>query len=116
MIPISYNIRSLTTRKTTTIAAVLGIGLVVAVFSSALMLQKGIDNVVGSSGRADNVIVLRQGSDAELSSGIDDVNVGLVLAKDSIARASAGAPIGVGEVVAVVTLDKLGTEGVSNVQ
>jgi putative ABC transport system permease protein len=115
MIPLSYNVRSLTTRKTTTIAAVLGIGLVVFVFSAALMLMNGIENVVGQSGRSDNVIILRKGSDAELASAIDEKNVGLILAKDAIARKTTSEPMGLGEVVAVVTLDKAGTDGVSNV-
>ncbi|MEY4549272.1 MAG: hypothetical protein RL685_5467, partial [Pseudomonadota bacterium] len=55
MIPISYNVRSLLVRRTTTIATALGIGLVVFVLSSALMLGEGIRNTLvadGSSARA----------------------------------------------------------------
>jgi len=114
MIPISYNVRSLTVRKVSSIAAVAGIALVVAVFASANMLSAGIKQTLGSSGSADNAIVLRQGSDAELSSGIEEPSVGLILSKEQVARATSG-PLGIAEVVVVVTLDKKGTDGVSNV-
>lgn len=115
MIPISYNVRSLTVRKVSSIAAVLGIALVVMVFSSANMLSAGIKKTLGSSGSPNNAIVLRLGSDAELTSSIDENQVGMLLAKDQVARTSSGAPLGVGELVVVVTLDKKGTDGVSNV-
>ena len=42
MIPLSYNIRSLIVRKTTTIATALGIALVVFVLAASQMLARGI--------------------------------------------------------------------------
>jgi putative ABC transport system permease protein len=116
MIPISYNVRNLVVRRTTTIAAVFGIGLATWALGSALMLNNGITRTLATSGRPDNVIVLRQGSDAELSSTVVDNQVGLLRARDGVARTSAGEPLGVGEVVVVVTQPKKGTDGgVSNV-
>jgi putative ABC transport system permease protein len=114
MIPVSYNLRSLTVRKTTTIATAAGIGLVVFVFSSVSMLGEGIKRTLGTTGRPDTAIVVRKGSDAELSSAIDIPNVGLVLAQKEVKRRPDGKPDGAGEVVAVLTLDKVGAEGVSN--
>ena len=114
MVPLSYNIRSLTVRKTTTLATALGIGLVVFVFSAVLMLSAGIKKTMSSSGRPDVAIILRKGSDAELSSGIDTPNVGLILANPEVQRGPDGKGDGVGEVVVVIILDKLGTDGVSN--
>ncbi|MFO0580555.1 MAG: ABC transporter permease [Polyangia bacterium] len=117
MIPISYNIRSLAVRKATTLATALGIALVVFVLSSAMMLSQGISETLGQAGRPDNAIVLRKGSDAELSSSIEEPTVGLILAAPGVKRDPSGAPLGVGEVAVVITLDKVGTEGgVSNVQ
>src|SRR5262249_7768789 len=80
------------------------------------MLNNGIKDTMGRSGRADNAIVLRQGSDAELSSGISPDQVGILAAKEMVARAPDGTPLAVGESVVVVTLEKKGTDGVSNVQ
>jgi putative ABC transport system permease protein len=117
MIPIVYNIRSLTVRKTTTIAAGLGVALVAFVFSTAAMLSEGIKRTLSKSGSADVAVVIRKGSDVELSSSVEDPQVGLVLAGPGVKKDESGAPIGVSEVVAVIALDKLGTDGgVSNVQ
>src|SRR5262249_11063573 len=111
MSPLSYNVPSLAVRKTSTIAAVIGSALVVAVFSAVLMLRNGIHDTMASSGRADNVLIMRFGSLAELSSGMDAAQVGLVGAKPQIARAPSGQPLIVGEVLVVILLDKAGTTG-----
>lgn len=117
MIPLSYNIRSLFVRKTTTIATALGIGLVVFVLAAALMLSAGVKKTLVSAGRPDNAIVLRKGSDTELASTIETRFVSLILAAPGVKRTDQGAPLGQGELVAVITADKLGTEGqVSNIQ
>ncbi len=115
MIPIKYNLRSLTNRKTTTIATALGIGLVVFVFSALLMLSAGIKKTLSSTGRPDMAIIIRKGADAELSSAIEMPQVGLLLAPKEVARRENGDPDGVGEVVVVLTADKIGGDGVSNV-
>ena len=116
MIPISYNLRSLAVRKTTTLATGTGIALVVFVFAAVMMLSEGVKRTLSSTGKSDVAMVIRKGSDAELSSAIDTPNVGLILANREVARRSDGKPNGVGEVVVVITADKLGTDGVSNVQ
>lgn len=116
MIPIKYNLRNLAVRKTTTLAAGMGLALVVFVLASVLMLSKGIERTLGRSADPDVAIVMRKGADAELSSGIADSQVGLILANPGVAKAADGRPIAVGELVVILLLDKLGTDGVSNVQ
>jgi putative ABC transport system permease protein len=116
MIPISYNVRSLFVRKATTIATALGIGLVVFVLSSALMLSRGIRNTLVSNGSPDRVKVLRKGSDTEMASGIEANTASLVMAAPGVKRDADGQPLGSPEVVVVIALDKLGAEGmVSNI-
>jgi putative ABC transport system permease protein len=115
MIPLKYNLRSLSNRKTTTLATALGIGLVVFVFSAVLMLSAGIQKTLSLTGRPDMAIVIRKGSDAELSSAIESPQVGILLAPKEVARRPDGSPDGVGEVVVVITADKIGGDGVSNV-
>ena len=116
MIPISYNVRSLFVRKATTIATALGIGLVVFVLSSAMMLSRGIHNTLVSNGSPDRVKVLRKGSDTEMASGIEASTASLVMAAPGVKRDADGQPLGSPEVVVVIALDKLGAEGmVSNI-
>src|SRR5262249_35346445 len=47
---------------------------------------------------------------------IEDQNLSLVMSAPEVAKAKDGAPLGVGEGVVVIILDKFGTDGVSNVQ
>jgi putative ABC transport system permease protein len=118
MIPVSYNVRSLLVRRTTTIATAFGIALVVFVLSSALMLGKGIKRTLGSSGSPDQALVLRKGSDAELASGIESQSISLIMAAPGIKKDTDGKPLAAAEVVVVIALEKVGAgEGaVSNLQ
>ena len=102
MIPISYNVRSLFVRKTTTIATVLGVGLVVFVLASSQMLAQGIKKTMGASGSPTNAIVLRKGSDAELSSNLESNLVNIVEASPGVKHDASGVPLGSGEVVIVI--------------
>jgi len=110
MIPISYNVRSLMVRKTTTIATAGGIALVVFVLAAALMLSAGVKKTLVAGGRDDNAIVLRKGSGNELSSSIESQIVSLVLAAPGVKKDEAGAPLGTGEVVLVIAQEKLGAD------
>jgi putative ABC transport system permease protein len=111
MIPLRYNARSLVRRRATTIATALGMGLVVFVLAASLMLSSGIKKTLTQNGRANVAIVLRKGSDAELASGIEKAHVSLVSTREEVARDTSGAPMSVGEVVVVITQDKMGTGG-----
>jgi putative ABC transport system permease protein len=108
--------RNLAVRKTTSIAAGLGLAMVVFIVAAVAMLNNGIKKALGRSSDPNVAIVIRKGSDVELSSSIEEPNVGLVLATPGVARSDDGRPIGVGEVLVVILLDKVGTDGFSNVQ
>lgn len=69
-LPVSYNLRNLVVRKTTTIVTALGIALTVAVLLSVLALVNGLRTAFESSGNPLQVLVMRKGSTAELSSAI----------------------------------------------
>jgi putative ABC transport system permease protein len=114
MIPIKYNVRNLVVRKRTTAAAMFGLALVVFVFASAIMMANGLEKTFGRTASPEMAIVLRKGSDNEMTSAIEDKQLNLVLAQAQQIGASKSPP-GVGEVLLVVLLDKVGVEGVSNV-
>ena len=102
MVPIRYNVRSLLVRKVTTLATAGGIALVVFVFAAGQMLGEGASNAMVSSGRADNVIVMRKGSDNELSSGISNDYKKLGDRPQVAPVAGVGA---IGEIVIVITAE-----------
>lgn len=114
MIPVSYNLRNLTVRKTTTASVVLGLALVVFVFASVMMLSNGIKKTLGRTAASDVAVVLRKGSQGELESSIDEPHINLTLNDRALPMPTKG-PRGIAEIVAVILLDKIGTDGMSNV-
>jgi putative ABC transport system permease protein len=116
MVPITYNVRSLMVRKTTTAATALGIGLVVFVMAASMMLSNGIRKTMSATGEPDHAIVIRKGSDAELSSSIDSPTAKLVMESAGVKKTDAG-PMAVAEVLMVIAMDKAGAPGqIGNVQ
>jgi putative ABC transport system permease protein len=115
MIPIRYNLRSLTVRKTSNLLAVFGVAMVVFVLAAALMLSAGIRKTMASSGRDDAAIVIRKGSEAEVASNIEDPIVGLVASQPGVAQIE-GRPAAASETVLVVSLGKNGEVGFTNIQ
>ncbi len=68
MIPLSYNLRSILRRRFSAFATAGGLGLVVFVFAAVLMLARGVEETLRSTGARENAIVLRKGSTSELTS------------------------------------------------
>ena len=110
MIPISYNVRSIFVRKSTSAATALGIGLVVFVLAASEMLANGLTKTLGRSGRRDYALVMRKGADAELSSGIDQALVNQIKAAPEVRRDPNGQPLAAGEVLLVLALEREGGE------
>jgi len=110
MVPVQYNARSLWVRKVTTFATAFGIALVVFVFAGALMLGD-VSRVLAAAGRADNVIILRKGSDAELTSAIANDYLGLFRGPAQVSQATGL----IGEIIVVVIADHMDGSGSSNV-
>jgi len=69
-IPLTYNLRNLAVRKTTTVMTALGIALTVAVLVGILALVGGLNSALEVTGHPLHVLVMRQGSTAELNSTI----------------------------------------------
>jgi putative ABC transport system permease protein len=114
MVPIKYNVRNLVVRKTTTVAAAAGLALVAFVFATAMMLGNGVKKAFGRSAGGDVAIVLRKGSDSEMSSGLEDAQQNLIIAQAKQIGA-AREPAGVGEIVVVVLADRVDGQGFTNI-
>jgi putative ABC transport system permease protein len=114
-IPVKYILRSSSSRKLTTLITVLGIALVVFVFTAVLMMANGVRQTLKSTGSDDNVTVIRKAAASEIMSIIDRETAGIVTNMPQVARSGDGRPFSSKEVVVIINLPKLGTEGISNV-
>jgi putative ABC transport system permease protein len=70
-IPIKYNVRNLKLRKGLTIMTALGIALTVTTAIFLMALVAGLNRAFVSSGSPLNVLVMRKGSESELTGGFD---------------------------------------------
>ena len=103
-IPLAYNLRNLTVRKTTTLMTALGIALTVAVLVAVLALVNGLDSAFKASGNPLNVLVMRKGANAELSGGLTVEAFQTLKSKPGIARGADGLPQASLELVTVINL------------
>ena len=114
-IPIAYNLRNLTVRRTTTLMTALGIALTVAVLLSVLALVSGLRTAFHSTSNPLHVLVLRKGGTAELNSAITrDVYQDLKV-KPGIAVSSSGEPMASLEMVTVINLPSVDSPNGMNV-
>ncbi len=114
-IPLTYNLRNLVVRKTTTVMTALGIGLTVAVLLAILALVGGLRSSLQASGNPLNVLVMRKGTNAELSSGVTQANFQDVKFKRGIASSSSGQPLASLEMVSVINLASVDAPDGTNV-
>jgi ABC-type lipoprotein release transport system permease subunit len=114
LVPLFYNRRSLWSRKVTTAASLVGIALVVFVFCAVLMLARGIETTLATTGHAQNAIALRKGAQAEIQSLIDrDLSKVLSLAPE--VETDDKGPLASAELVVLIVLDRASGEGGSNI-
>lgn len=104
-IPISYNIRNLIARRTTTIMTALGIALTVAVLLSIFALVEGLRSSLVSTGDPLNLLVTRKGSTAELNSSMTQEQFQVIKVKPGIAKLPNGEPMASLELVTVIVLE-----------
>jgi putative ABC transport system permease protein len=114
-IPLSYNIRNLVVRKTTTVMTALGIGLTVAVLLAILALMAGLNTAFESSGHPLQVLVLRKGSTSELVSTVSRTAFQEMKFKAGIARARNGEPMASSETISVINLPSVDNPEGSNI-
>jgi putative ABC transport system permease protein len=114
-IPLKYNLRNLRVRWRLTLATMLGVALVVAVFIMVMALARGLKATYVSTGDPRNLLVLRKGSTADTSSQITRDAARRIKYLDGIARDEHGEPLASAEIVVLATLDRLDGAGTANV-
>ncbi len=103
-IPISYNLRNLVVRKTTTIMTALGIALSVAILIASLALVNGLRTVFRNTANPLQLLVLRKGGNSELGSVVSTEAFATLRSQAGIALGQQREPLASPELVNVANL------------
>ena len=113
-LPLKYNLRNLVVRKGSTLATAFTIGLTVAVFLMVMALARGIDLTLSSSGEPLNVIVVREGSTAELNSSVSREQYNDLRYLDGVVK-EGDQPLATAEIITLIYKPRKGMSQGSNV-
>lgn len=103
-VPLSYNLRNLVERKGTTLMTAVGIGLTVAVLIVSVAMTVGLNSVFAGSGDPRQLLVMRTGTDAELTSTVSNETYQIVRRLPGVAVDKSGEPMVSPEAITVVNL------------
>jgi ABC-type antimicrobial peptide transport system permease subunit len=114
-LPLSYSVRSLWTRRLTTVLTAGGMALVVFVFAAVLMLDAGLKSALVGTGQYDNVVITRRSAVSEVQSTVDRRQANLVETQPEIAIGPGGTALASKEAVLLIGLAKNGSQTPVNV-
>ncbi|HUC98788.1 MAG TPA: ABC transporter permease [Candidatus Polarisedimenticolaceae bacterium] len=114
-IPLKYILRSSSSRRLTTVITIVGIALVVFVFTAVLMMANGVEKTLRSTGSDDNLIVVRKAAMSEIMSILDRDAASIISNMPQVASLADGRPMSSREAVVIINLNKIGAPGISNV-
>ena len=109
----NMNLLSILERSGSSLVIIVGIAGSVAVMVSLLAMAEGLSSTISSTGEEDRVIILRDGSSSELSSGVAMTELDTVSSSPGI-KSIDGEPMIAGELFAIIDLKKKGAESTSN--
>src|SRR5579871_1931995 len=92
------NVKSIPERWAPSLVIVVGLAGVVAVFTALLAMLTGFESTLKATGRIDEAIIMRGGSDAELNSGLDRDSSDLIKQQPGIRLGADGKPLASEEV------------------
>lgn len=108
LVPLNYTVRSLFTRRSTTILTICSMGATVAVLAGVLSLQQGFATMFTEQGRTDLAVLMRPGATSEGESAIPrDRSEILMKNSPEIALGKDGQPLASAEVYSAVRRFKL---------
>ncbi|MDT8068832.1 MAG: ABC transporter permease [Terriglobia bacterium] len=100
-LPITYTLRNIRERWKTTLLAIGGIALVVAVFVSLAAMASGFRIALAATGSDDNGIVVQRGSASELTSWMNRSNANTIIMDSRVARGPDGQPLAACDIVVI---------------
>src|SRR3954469_3409197 len=105
-LPIKYNFANVFIRWRSTLATIVGIGMVVAVAILVQALAVGLKKAGAQTGVEGNLLVMRKGSTAESSSQITLAQVKTIQYLTGVATDAAGKPLISADVLALINLPR----------
>jgi putative ABC transport system permease protein len=114
-LPLTYNFRNVIVRWRATLATILGIALVVAVFVLVQALAVGLEKSASNTGDPRNVMIVRKGSTAESSSQVSLPQFQTLHYWSQIARDEKGVPLVSADVVTLISQPRIDGKGEANV-
>lgn len=109
------NLQSIPQRLGASLVIVVGIAGVVGVLVALLSMSQGLGKTLGSTGRADRMVITRGGSNGELSSFLDRPSITVIKQDPAIARAKDGLPLASGELIVITEVPRFGQKTGANV-
>lgn len=114
-LPLSYNVRNVIVRWRSTLATILGIGLVVAVYVLVQALAAGLEKSSGNTGDPRNILIVRKGSTAESSSQVTRDQLKTVQFWSEISRTPDGRPLLSADVLVLINHPRQNGAGEANI-
>src|SRR3954454_15151770 len=114
-LPLTYNVRNVLVRWRATLATILGIALVVAVYVSVQAMATGLEKSSTNTGDPRNVMIVRKGSTAESSSVVMREQFKMIQYLPEIARDAQGNPIVSADLAVIINLPRRDGAGEANV-
>lgn len=113
-LPLTYNIRNVFVRWRATLATILGVALVVAVYVLVQALAVGLEKSSANTGDPRNIMIVRKGSTAESSSLITREQFRLLEYWPEIARDAEDRPLVSADVLILLNLPRKAGHGEAN--
>jgi putative ABC transport system permease protein len=114
-LPIKYNIANVFVRWRSTLATIIGIGMVVAVAILVQALAVGLKNSGSNTGVEGNLLIMRKGSTAESSSQVTIEQMRTIQYLTGVASDAEGKPLVSGDVLVLINLPRRENQGEANV-
>jgi putative ABC transport system permease protein len=112
---VAMNLASIPSRLGASMVIVVGIAGVVAVLVAMLSMSAGLEKTLSGTGRLDRAVVLRAGSNGELSSFFDRASATLVQQDPAILRGDDGLPLASRELIVITEVPRFGQKTGANV-
>ena len=116
MLLFHYSYRNLLVRRLTTLLTACGMGLVIFIFATVLMLADGFEHTLVTSGSRENAVFTRRSAETEIQSIIERKDAAIVESFSQVAVDKDLGWLASREVVVLISLPKKENSSVSNVQ